>query len=1164
VETEVIQGDTPGVIVQPRQVREQLFRIYSVVSDSEGRYVEARARHISYDLGAAVVNGKLSAESMDARELCARMAEMADHETGVNIICGVSGAVTGEFGGKNLLECLLDPQEGIAAQVKAKVVRDNFDIFLLPDEERDRGVEIRYGKNLLAAQLEQDCSDVVTRIIPVGKDEEGEDLFGEAVDSARIDEYPQVRTAVIEYDVKAGKELSREGALAMLREKAQADMDAGCDLPTARLNAEFVRLELAEEYAALANAYALHLYDSVPVRDWDAGIDVKVRMVGYVYDAILRRYVQTELGDISEISTLVYGYELADGTIGGSKIANGTITGGKLRNLSVGYAKISAAAIEQLSADAIAAVRAHIQELVAGEITTDELYADLAVIAAAQITQANIERAQIDWAQIEKLSAEVADIANAQIGAADIDYAKIKDMVAGSAIITEGVGGKLYISRLAVTEANMVSLTTGELILKNEDGDFVRLSVDGDGNVTGTVVQVEGGNIAEGTVTGSNLIENAITARELNVESIFADRALIRAIKAANIDVADLFAADAVINELDNYLMRTQTIEGLKGKLDLWAEEKISLAVGGDGRNLLRGTRYWDGEWWIGAENGQKEGEILRLAGVNGVVSAAQDVALEAGEKYVLSLELAEDFAGGGSMLAYAYDADNAQAHYVLDTSAAKAAGLYSAEFTAGGENYRVIIAAGTGAQFAVRHMQLEKGARATDWTPSALDNAGGVDTGSGAGVRVRITSSDIEFDVPGESGDSKWDSSGFHAPKVSSPSVRPRYDGPVQISVGAGTADGVQTFASLTDALYRLTGKYIPQQVTVTVAQGEYVEAAIGLHLTDGAPVVIDAAGAKINGRLVMSGTRNRVIVNGLEIGFAGGDNAVYLSDCYCVVMNGCAMTTDRTLNGWSNALYADRSNVELHACGLYGGYAGVFIEGNAKGLVDGCTGSGNEYGLFVRNNAAVGAKTSVPQGAAANVYCEADSEVRGTTVSSGGNAPDAPETMQTAELTAVETRTVYGSARHSGGSWYNASAKQLAQGAAAGAIFHGCMWFNLSAIAGKQIGAAKLKLYRLGGVGAGMDSNACIATMRNSAPGGSLQPMNAYGLIGAVDQEEEMEVTIPAAAVQELANGTAAGLYVYSSDGSYWGDRNYSRNYMQFAGVGTNKAPVLTVTFA
>ena len=47
------------------------------------------------------------------------------------------------------------------------------------------------------------------------------------------------------------------------------------------------------------------------------------------------------------------------------------------------------ATINSLVSDSIEAVRAHIQQLVADQVTADQLFANIATIALAQITTAN-------------------------------------------------------------------------------------------------------------------------------------------------------------------------------------------------------------------------------------------------------------------------------------------------------------------------------------------------------------------------------------------------------------------------------------------------------------------------------------------------------------------------------------------------------------------------------------------------------------------------------------------------------------------------------------------------------------------------------------------------------------------------------------------------------
>ena len=294
---------------------------------------------------------------------------------------------------------------------------------------------------------------------------------------------------------------------------------------------------------------------------------------------------------------------IEDGAVGGGHIKDATITNAHIQDATITRAKISEAAVESLSADALDAVKARINELVAGSITTDQLYVDLAAIAIAQITTANIDQANISWASINALTSVIASIANTQIGTAHIDYAKIVDMVTQTAIITTGTAGQLYIARLAVTDANMVQLTAGKIMLKAANGNFVQLIADGQGGVTTQTVQVAGDNIANSTISGGKLIEDTITARELNVQSILADSALIGAIKAANIDVANLFAASATISELDSYIIRTNTINAIKGQLSLWADEKINLAVVAAVNDIDVGGRNYvlNSDWSQGA-----------------------------------------------------------------------------------------------------------------------------------------------------------------------------------------------------------------------------------------------------------------------------------------------------------------------------------------------------------------------------------------------------------------------------------------------------------------------------------------------------------------------------------------------------------------------------------
>ena len=182
----------------------------------------------------------------------------------------------------------------------------------------------------------------------------------------------------------------------------------------------------------------------------------------------------------------------------------------------------------------------------------DALHANFAQIADAQIGQA-----KIDSAQITDLEAEAARIAKAEIGDAKIDWAQIKSLTADDVIIQKGLGGKLYIADLAVTEANMVSLTVGQLVVKGEDGGYYQVTVETGPDGTPTLkaeerIQIGNDEISDLSINaGEKIVEGSVTAATLNAEDIFVQNALINKMIAQNINVSELFARQAFIEELN-------------------------------------------------------------------------------------------------------------------------------------------------------------------------------------------------------------------------------------------------------------------------------------------------------------------------------------------------------------------------------------------------------------------------------------------------------------------------------------------------------------------------------------------------------------------------------------------------------------------------------------
>ena len=638
-ETETVEGDVPSPerVVYPVQSRMQLFRVVSVERDAAEREVRVTARHIFYDLLGNVVKNEYAPEGAAANTVVGQLFERALNPHDFDVHCQSTKAVTGEYTRRGIVECLLDPDDGVVAQAGARLIRDNFDIWILPDAARETGVTIRHGKNLLGATLTTDMDSVVTRIIPVGQDSEGKPLLLSGtiyVDSPHIGDYPTICAQAIEYDVKVGQDGINNAAQARtkLTELAQADFsDNGVDLPTVGLDVDFVALGETEEYRQYADLQAVHLYDTVRVIAKSAGIDAAVRVTGYKWDALGRKYESVTLGEIADLKTTVYGYQLSNQSIKTVKIANGAIGSAQLRELAVQYAHIGTAAVEQLSANSITALKAYITEIVAGNITTDELYAGIASIALAQITTANIEKANIDWAQIGTLAADVAEIAKAHLGDADIDWANIQNLTAAVAeiadakienatigtaqikglnalvaqilhaevevgdftlaevqnllanalILEQGSAGSMSITNLVVTQANMLGAVIQNLVLPGTDGKYYEIVVGADGALSTSEVTVSEGEIAAGELDdGRQIVATTINAGSINGSTITAQQAILDTIFTQALTAGKITAGDALLASATIPTLYATSIQAIGNSLTFEANEKIQSIVG--------------------------------------------------------------------------------------------------------------------------------------------------------------------------------------------------------------------------------------------------------------------------------------------------------------------------------------------------------------------------------------------------------------------------------------------------------------------------------------------------------------------------------------------------------------------------------------------------------
>ncbi len=537
--------------VPPRQIRDQVFRIYDVQIDDNAKTVKASARHIHYDQIGNLIKSYNPA-SADLQAALIAMSADCLNEHDFSYYTNITDEITAEWARKNAIEVIHDPDNGAVPKLQAQLVRDNYDIFLLQNVERDRGVVIEYGKNLLGITSKANDEAAITRIMPIGYDADGKPILlpEECIDSPYIGEYPTVRAVPLDVQdakVKAASGddpgMTLEQANTKMREAAQAEFDKGCDLIDPEITVDFIHLGDTEEYKQYKGLQQVFLYDTVTVRHSRLGLDYKTQVVGYEFDAILGRYIKINMGSIKNGADLgaVAGFQLPSMGISGNKLVPGSVGSSHFQALSVLNAHIGNLDAGKINTGFLSAERIETESLDANKIKAHAITADQ--IAAKTITADQIAARAItaDEMAVGTITAESGILANlsvtnAKIAEAGIDFLKVKDVIGNTAIFEELLGGKIHMSRLTVTEANIVDLTAGKLMVRGDDGAFYRLTVDGEGNVIATLTQVSNDNIADLSLdAGEKLIKSSITADCLDVDEIMGGSALIGKIQSGHI-----------------------------------------------------------------------------------------------------------------------------------------------------------------------------------------------------------------------------------------------------------------------------------------------------------------------------------------------------------------------------------------------------------------------------------------------------------------------------------------------------------------------------------------------------------------------------------------------------------------------------------------------------
>lgn len=280
--------------------RAQPFRIYSISKPLNGM-TEVKAEHVSYQMShipvapftAQSVTGALQTLKSSAAEDCP-FEFWTDKSTTAAIRVKVPSSMRSLLGGQQ--GSILDVYGG-------EYEFDGYTVKLHNARGTDRGVTLRYGKNITDIRQEENITNTYTGVMPywlgtsadeVESDETLVTLQEKVLHSQNAALFPYQRTVPLDLS----NEFENPPTEEQLRTRAQSYMTANnIGIPHISINVSFVALWQTEEYKNIANLERVNLCDTVTVEFPKLGISAKAKVVKTEYDVLKGKYKSIEIGD---------------------------------------------------------------------------------------------------------------------------------------------------------------------------------------------------------------------------------------------------------------------------------------------------------------------------------------------------------------------------------------------------------------------------------------------------------------------------------------------------------------------------------------------------------------------------------------------------------------------------------------------------------------------------------------------------------------------------------------------------------------------------------------------------------------------------------------------------------------------------------------------------
>lgn len=280
----------------------QPFRIYRI-TPAMGGVATIYARHVAYDLGGYVV------APFTAADAPAAMAGIKSHAlpTGMpfTLATDKTTVATMSVTVPSSAWALLGGQQGSLLDVYGGEYEfDGWAVRLLTRCGADRGVAVRYGKNLTDLTQDSNCANCYTGVVPYWKDNETT-VMAPPVYAEGDFGYTKLMPLDLSSDFEerpTEAELQAAGAAYVKRNQI--------GVPIVSWDVKLALLAQASGYEDVAHLEQIYLGDTVGVHFARLGVDAKARVNKIVWDCLLERYDSVALGSVkADIAATIAGQQ---------------------------------------------------------------------------------------------------------------------------------------------------------------------------------------------------------------------------------------------------------------------------------------------------------------------------------------------------------------------------------------------------------------------------------------------------------------------------------------------------------------------------------------------------------------------------------------------------------------------------------------------------------------------------------------------------------------------------------------------------------------------------------------------------------------------------------------------------------------------------------------